>query len=94
MSKNQIKFKPLRCGIESDQQANKSFIYIDFIFNSEVFRVFEELPTDHRFYLQKSNFEFVIMFFGGYKNLKKIIEKHTGTTIRKIELNKNINCDL
>ena len=94
MSQIKIKFKPLRCGIESDHQAEESIIYIDFIFNDEVFRVFEVLPPDHRFYLQKNNFEFVLMFFGGYRNLKNLIDNQTDAALRKIELNKNINCDL
>ena len=89
MSKNKIKFKPLRCGIESDHQADRSIIYLDFIFNNEIFEVFEVLPPDHRFYLQRNNFEFVLMFFGGYRNLKNLINKQTDTTIRIIELNKN-----
>ena len=77
MEKLKIKFRPLRSGIISDQAKDKSIIYLDFIFENVVYQVFEELPQNHRFYLQKNNLEFVLMWFGGYRGIKKLIKEQS-----------------
>ena len=77
MEKLKIKFKPLQSGIISDQAKDKSIIYLDFVFKDTVYQVFEELPSDHRFYLQKNNLEFVLMWFGGYRGIKKLIKEQS-----------------
>lgn len=77
MEKLKIKFKPLQSGIISDQAKDKSIIYLDFLFENAVYRVFEELPQEHRFYLQKNNLEFVLMWFGGFRGIKKLIKEQS-----------------
>ena len=72
-----IKFKPLQCGIISDQAKEISIIFLDFVFEDTVYQVFEELPRDHRFYLRKNNLEFVLMWFGGYRGIKKLIKEQS-----------------
>ena len=77
MEKLKVKFKPLQSGIISDQAKDKSIIYLDFIFENVVYQVFEELPQAHRFYLQKNNLDFVLMWFGGYRGIKKLIKEQS-----------------
>lgn len=77
MGKLKIKFKPLKSGIISDKEQDKSIIFLDFVFEDEVYQVFEELPQNHRFYLQKNNLEFVLMWFGGYRGIKKLIKEQS-----------------
>ena len=81
MEKLKIKFKPLQSGIISDQAQEKSIIYLDFVLEDAVYQVFEELPQDHRFYLRKNNLEFVLMWFGGYRGIKKLIKEQSQQTL-------------
>ena len=77
MEKLKIKFKPLQSGIISDQAKEKSIIFLDFVFEDAIYQAFEELPQDHRLSLQENNLEFVLMWFGGYRGIKKLIKEQS-----------------